>query len=180
MLSVRIQEALNQQISMEAYASFLYLSISGWCEIEGMSGCAEFFKLQSDEERMHMLKIFDYMTELEARAITPAVAQPPIDFDSIQDVFKLVYEQEKKVTTSINKIVDLAGEEKDHATWNFLQWYVNEQREEEATIRKIIDKIKLIGKGGQSLYYIDKEVQKISMLKAAADANEGADTGGGA
>ena len=171
MLTKRMEEALNNQIGLEGYASFLYLSMSSWCDQEGLEGCTAFMQRQSDEEKMHMLKLFHYVNEQDGHAIAPAIAQPPLHFGSIEKMFKLVYEHEQKVTQSINNLVSVSLEEKDHATYNFLQWYVEEQREEEALMRSILDKIKLIGGGPQSLYYIDKEVDKINKSEIAAETS---------
>lgn len=169
MISEAMTVALNKQISLEGYASFLYLSMASWCDREGMEGCAQFMHRQSEEEREHMLKIFEYLSEVDGHALTPAIAQPPHEFDSIQELFKQVYGHEQKVTASINDLVALANQENDHSTSVFLQWYVNEQREEEALMRSILDKIKLIGTGPQSLYFIDLEIEKINDAELAAE-----------
>lgn len=169
MITKKMEVALNQQIAMEGYASFLYLSMSSWCDREGMEGSAKFMRRQSDEERVHMLKIFDYLSETDGHALTPAIQQPPHEFESIRKVFEEVYEHEQKVTASIHDLVATSYEEKDHTTLNFLQWYIEEQKEEEALMRTILDKIKLIGDGPQSLYYIDKEIDKINTQQAAAE-----------
>ncbi len=172
MISDKMQAALNKQIELEGYASFYYLSMASWCDNEGLEGCAKFFHRQSAEENMHMLKIFHYLSEIGGIAIAPGIAQPPSNFESIQTVFKLVYAHEQKVTASINDLVRLAYEEKDYTTQNFLEWYIAEQREEEALIRMILDKIKLIGTGGMSLYYIDKEIEIINTAQIAAESAE--------
>jgi ferritin len=170
MISEKVLTALNNQIGLEGYASFLYLSMSSWCDNEGLSGCAAFMRRQSEEEREHMIKLFDYISERDGHALTPAIAQVPIAFESIQELFKLVYAHEQKVTKSINEIVTLANTENDYATHLFLQWYVGEQQEEEASMRMILDRIKLIGLGPQSLYYIDKEIDKINNVALAAES----------
>ncbi len=170
MISARMEEALNKQVAREAYASFLYLAMASWCEKEGLSGCATFFYRQSDEERMHMLKIFHYLNEMDRFAITPAVPQPPLEFGSVREVFEKTLEHEMEVTRAIYELVELARQERDHATEHFLQWYVEEQREEEGLMRTILDRIKIIGDGPQSLYFIDKEVEAIS---AATEEGEG-------
>ncbi len=171
MISDTMLEALNKQIALEAYASQLYLSMASWCDKESMDGASEFMHDQSEEERMHMLKIFHYISEVDGHAISPAIDQPPLEFESIQKLFQQVYEHEKKVTQAINKLVELAYKEDDFATMNFLQWYVEEQREEENLMRTILDRIKLIGEGPLALYYIDKEIQSISKEKAAGEHN---------
>lgn len=168
MLTKKIEQALNQQIALEGYASFLYLAMASWCENEALTGCAAFMHRQSEEEKVHMMKLFHYINDQDGHAIVPAIAQPPRRFESIQVMFKTVYQHELKVTKSINDLVALSYEEKDHATFNFLQWYVAEQQEEEALMRAILDRIKLIGGGPQSLYYIDKEVSNMNAQQAAA------------
>lgn len=169
MISKKMQAALNEQIEMEAYASHLYLAMAGWFDLQGLQGCAQFMYRQSSEERMHKMKIFNYLVEMDAQAIVPAVSKPPVTFKSVPDVFKSAYTHEQKVTKSINTLVDLSIEENDHATHNFLQWYVNEQREEETLMRTILDKINLIGDGPQSLYFIDKEIESVNAQQAAAE-----------
>jgi len=170
MISEKMQTALNQQIELEGYASFLYLAMASWCDQEGMNGCAQFMHRQSAEEREHMLRIFDYLSEVDAFAKTPGIQQPPHSFESVPEMFEQVYNHEQKVTQSINKLLQLGYEENDHTTLNFLQWYVDEQREEEALMRTILDKIKLIGNGPQSLYYIDKEVAAINSATESEEA----------
>lgn len=162
MLPNTILEVLNKQIELEAYASNLYLSMASWCDYQGLSGCAEFMHLQSNEERNHMMRLFHYISEQDGHAEAPHVPKPPLKFTSINTLFEDVLKHEQKVTTSINNIVALCYKEKDYATLNFMQWYVEEQREEEALMRTILDKIRLIGDGTQSLYYIDREVAKFN------------------
>ncbi len=172
MISKKMQTALNEQIVLEAYASHLYLAMAGWFDLQGLEGCAQFMYRQSGEENMHKMRIFNYLLEMDTQAIVPAVSKPPVTFKSVPEVFKSAYAHEQKVTKSINTIVDLAIKENDHATHNFLQWYVNEQREEETLMRSILDKINLIGDGPQSLYFIDKEIQSVNAQQAKAAAAE--------
>ena len=172
MISNKMEKALNNQIALEGYASFLYLSMASWCDVQGLDGCAQFMYRQSEEERGHMLRIFNYISEVDGHALTPAIKQPPHQFKSIQDLFRQVYSHEQKVTKSIHELVALSLNEKDHTTYNFLQWYIEEQREEEALMRTILDKIKIIGDGPQSLYFIDKELEKINKAELAAEAKE--------
>ena len=155
-------KALNNQLEKEAYASFLYLSMASWLDNEGLSGAAQFMYRQSDEEHEHMMRIFNYIIEMDKHAIVPAIEQPPIKFEHVRNIFKDAYAHEQSVTASINTLVDISIEENDHATNNFLQWYVEEQREEEAMMRTILDKISLIGEGPQCLYFIDKELDAIN------------------
>jgi len=171
MISKKMEEALNQQIEFEGYASFLYLSMATWCDNQGLKGCYDFLKRQSDEERMHMLKIFEYLADVDGYALTPGIKEPPRQFENVQTLFKQVYEHEQKVTQSINKLITLANQEDDYATLTFLQWYVNEQREEEALMRTVLDRIRLIGDGPQSLYFIDKEMDALNQAALVAEAS---------
>lgn len=172
MLSKKLEKALNDQLEMESYASFLYLSMASWFDSAGMEGCTKFMFRQSEEEKEHMLRIYNYILEMDGKAIVPGVKQPPNKFKSAVDIFNAVYAHEKKVTKSINNLVDLSNKENDHATFNFLQWYVTEQMEEEGLMRSILDRINLIGDGPQSLYYIDKEIERINMAEEKKEAEE--------
>ena len=124
---------------------------------------------QSAEEQMHMMKIFDYVSEVDGHPITPAIKVPPTKWGSIQEMFEEVYSHEQEVTKSIHKLVALAKSEDDYTTFEFLQWYVMEQREEEDQARTVLDRIKIIGGGPQSLYFIDKEVEAILAAATAAE-----------
>jgi len=169
MLTKKLEKALNEQMEMESYASFLYLSMASWFDSEGMEGCTQFMFRQSEEEKDHMLRIYHYILEMDGKAIISGVKRPPSKFKSAIDVFNAVYEHEQKVTKSINNLVSLSNKESDHTTFNFLQWYVAEQMEEEALMRTILDRINLIGEGPQSLYYIDKEIEKLNDAETAKE-----------
>lgn len=169
MLSEKINEALNGQIAMEAQASAYYLAMASWCEQKGFEGSAGFFYKQADEERLHMMKIFRYVNEAEGNAISPAVKQPSHDFSSFASLFEIALEHEKKVTESINELVKLATDSKDYRTLNLLQWFVNEQLEEENQMQIIIDKLKLIGDNGVGLYMLDSELGQRATAPAAAE-----------
>ena len=171
MLHKSVYQALNQQIQIEADSSAIYLAMASWCHKEGLAGCAQFFYTQSDEERMHMLKLVHYVNGMDEHAIIAGQTAPKTAYSSIQDIFRLVYEQEQKVTNSIYQVMNICNDHQDHATIHFLQWYVVEQREEETKIRDILDKIRLIGKGEQSLYYIDREIEKINKKYMTAEAD---------
>lgn len=170
MISEKMTTALNEQIVLEGTASFLYLSMASWCDKEGLEGCAKFMHRQSAEERDHMLRIFDYLSEVDAHALTPAIEQVPHEFESVQKMLEEVYHHEQKVTASIHHLMDVAVAENDYTTHNFLQWYITEQREEENLMRTILDKVKLIGEGPMSLYYIDKEVEALNVEVKAEEA----------
>ena len=149
-------------------------ALAAWCDVNGMEGCSKFLMRQSNEERDHMLRIFHFINEVEGHALTPAVKQPPLTFNSVNELLRMVYEHEKKVTQAIHKIVDLCYKEDDYTTLHFLQWYIDEQREEEAMMRTILDRVKLIGEGPQQLFFIDQEVEKYNKIAEAEEqqANE--------
>jgi ferritin len=172
MLNEKMAEALNRQIYEEFYSSNLYLSMASWCEVQGLSGCAAFMYEHAVEEMDHMMRFFRYINEMDGHAEVPQLPQPPIRFDSIQQIFHDAFSHEKFITSKINELVGLSQEVQDYATQNFLQWFVDEQREEEATFREILDKLKLIGDGPQSLYYIDLEIEKIHNMAHGSEEGE--------
>ena len=162
MISKKLEKALNAQIKLESEASFNYLAMASWCEQKSLNGAAKFFYVQAEDEGQHMLKFFRYINELEGHALAPSVAQPVTEFRSILDVCSKALAGEQKVTKSIHKLSELAAAEKDYATYNFLQFFVDEQRQGETVFTHIIDKIKLIGLEGMGLYYIDKELESLA------------------
>lgn len=169
MLTKKVEAALNGQIVYEAYASSSYLSMASWCDTQGMRGAAKFFYTQSDEERVHMLKIVHYINTANGHALVPAIKEPAHTYKSFQDVFEISLAQEEEVTKQINNLVELSFDVKDFATHNFLQWYVKEQLEEENLFHTILNVIKLGGKEERSLLLIDNEISKIRAEKAAED-----------
>jgi len=174
MISKKVVDALNKQIEREAQASFLYLSMAGWCDRMSLSGCAEFLFAQSAEEHEHMMRIYHYVLDMDNIAESPRVEKTALEFDSIKNLFETIYQMEIDITKHINDLVNLAMEENDHATNNFLQWYIEEQREEESLMRSILDKIKLIGDGPSHLYHIDNEVAKMTGIHNNSDADTAA------
>lgn len=162
MLTKKVETALNRQIEMEAYASNYYLSAASWCDAKGLQGAAVFLYGHADEERMHMMKIFNYVNDAGGHALAPNIKQPPTKFKSLKELFEAVFDHELDVTKSINSLVDLCMNEKDHSSYNFLQWYVAEQHEEETLFRNILDKINLIGDDPRGSYWIDKEIESVN------------------
>ena len=159
MLSKSIQEALNKQVQMEAESSQAYLAMASWAEIQpGLEGVTNFFYTQSDEERAHMLKLIRFVNERGGFAVVPPLAQPIITFKSIKSVFEDFLKHELNVSDSINDLVHLSLNEKDYATHNFLQWYVNEQMEEERVARTLKDKLELVGDDKGGLYLFDRDI----------------------
>jgi len=159
MLTAAIKDALNQQIAMEAESSQAYLAMASWAEIQpGLDGVTNFFYQQSNEERVHMLKLIRYVNERGGFAVVPPLPQPVITFQSLQRVFQDFLRHEMAVSASINELVGLALQERDFATHNFLQWYVSEQLEEEALARTLNDKLELVGDDKSGIYMFDKDI----------------------
>ncbi|WP_119080451.1 ferritin [Chitinophaga alhagiae] len=160
MLSKTIQEALNKQVALEAASSQAYLAMASWADIQpGLQGVADFFYVQSDEERVHMLKLIKFVNERGGFGIVPHLGQPIITFVSLKRVFEEFLSHEIKVSESINDLVHMALQEKDYATHNFLQWYVSEQIEEERLARTLNEKLELIGEDKSGLYLFDRDIQ---------------------
>lgn len=177
MLSKKVEKLLNEQIEVEASSSYTYLAMASWCEVNGMEGAASFFYHQSDEERIHMLKLFRYINEKGGHAVTPSITKIKQEYKNIIEVVKSFHQHEIQVSESVNKLVYIANQEKDYTTLNFLQWYVQEQHEEETLARTIQDKINLIGLEANGLYLIDKEIGGYATKKPATSVsigNEGA------
>ena len=155
----KIQDALNKQVEMEASSSQFYLSMASWAETQGFNGTSKFLYKHSDEERFHMLKLVKFINERGGVAEIPEIKKPPISFESLEKIFQSLLEHEMEVTASINNLVDVCLQEKDYTTHNFIQWYVNEQLEEEALARTILDKVKMIGKDKGGLYMLDRDLE---------------------
>jgi len=157
-LSERMTEALNKQINREIYSAYLYLSMSADSTFKGLKGFANWFMVQYQEEMTHTMKIYDYINNQGGQVKLMAVEQPPMEFGSPLEIFEKTLEHEKFVTKCINDLVNLAIDQKDHATKIFLQWFITEQIEEEANDNDIIATLKLVGKEGNGLFMIDKEL----------------------
>ena len=155
-ISEAIVDLLNEQVVMECYASATYLSMASWCDQKGLQNSAAFFYAQAEEERAHMLKIFKFINDAGGGAISPAVLEVPQHFDSLKSIFEFSLDQEIKVTKSIYKIVKACRELTDYGTENFLNWFITEQLEEEASMRSIIDMIDLME--GEPLQLIDERI----------------------
>ena len=168
MLSKNIESALNRQIRIEAESSQTYLSMACWAEVHGLEGIAQFMYTQSDEERAHMLKLVKYVNERGAHAQITDLKAPRISYSTFKEMFEELYNHELFVSKSINELVHITFEEKDYATHNFLQWYVSEQIEEEATAKSILDKINLIGEDKGGLYLFDRDIQQLTVTSSIA------------
>lgn len=175
MLHTTIVENLNKQINLEFYSSNLYLQMSSWAASKGLDGCAVFLKDHAGEEMGHMQRLFDYVNECGAISEIGAIEAPPTQYESIKNIFELIYEHECLVTRSINELVHSTFEKHDYSTFNFLQWYVAEQHEEEKIFKGILDKIEIIGTEGRGLYHFDREMGRFDGSSISTDTSSGSE-----
>jgi ferritin len=160
-LSEEIEKTLNDQIKQEAKASATYLAMASWCDQHGFANSTDFFYKQSGEERVHMLKIFKYINDVGGKAISPEITDIPHNFNSLRAIFEQALEQEITNTQSINRIVDHCYKAKDYTTVTFLQWFLQEQVEEEFIARRALELFDVIGEEGVGIYMIDKKIPDI-------------------
>lgn len=158
MLNKAITDKLNEQINLEFHSSNIYLQMSAWCEKRGYTGAAAFLRRHADEEMQHMQKLFQYINETGGLPILGKIEAPRAEYASLREVFETTLEHEKFITSKINELVEVTYESKDYSTFNFLQWYVAEQHEEETLFSGIIDKFDILGEDGRSLYFIDRDL----------------------
>jgi ferritin len=156
MMKKKVEDICNRQIEREGFSSNLYLAMAIWAETSGYAGVAAWLYAQAAEEHMHMLKFIKYINERGGKAVMPALKKPEAEYLNVEDVFKAVLKHEEFVTESINEIVALTLDEKDFNTHNFLQWFVLEQVEEEASVRNILDKVRLVG--STNMYEFDRDI----------------------
>lgn len=163
-------DALNEQMKWEFFSGYLYLSMSSYFAELGLSGFSNWMKMQAQEELSHAVKFYDYILERGGRAILGAIDKPDESWDSPLAAFEHTLEHEQLVTSRINDLVNIAGEEKDHATGIFLQWFVTEQVEEEDSVGEVLSKLKLIGKDGSGMFMMDKELGSRTFTPAVEEA----------
>ena len=160
MISKTIEEALNRQVNREFFSEYLYLSMAAYLETISLKGFAKWMRMQAQEERSHALKIFEYIIARGGKVTLGAIEAPKAKWTSAGKVFEDVYTHEQKVSGMINTIVDLAIKEKDHATFEMLQWFVKEQVEEEEQALEILNQIKIVGDIIGHLFYLDHHLGK--------------------
>lgn len=172
MIKQALETALSEQVNLEFDSAYLYLSMSGYFKRKGLDGFANWMFVQYQEETAHALKFFDYVHERNGKISLRAVSKPAENWSSILEVFKTVLEAEQSVSEKINSLVDLSIQEKDHATNNFLQWFISEQVEEEALVSDVLNKIELIGDSKEGLFMLDREMmtRKFVPIPTAKDA----------
>ncbi|WP_104697462.1 MULTISPECIES: ferritin [unclassified Helicobacter] len=166
MLSQETIKLLNQQVNKEMYAANLYLSMSSWCYEHSFDGAGKFLFNHAGEESDHAKRLITYLNETDSKVELAAVPAPKTNFKDLLEVFEETFKHEKEITKSINELVDFVLKNKDYSTFNFLQWYVSEQHEEEALFRGILDKIKLIGDAGSGLYLADEYIKNIALTRS--------------
>ena len=170
MISGKIQEALNNQINEELFSSYLYLAMSSHFQETDLPGFSTWMRVQAQEELMHAMKIFDFIIERGGRVNLQSVKEPTHVWDSPLAAFEAAYEHERHITSCIDELVDLARENRDHATEIFLQWFVTEQVEEEASVSHIIAKLKRVKEDGRGLMMIDQELAKRTFVPITEEA----------
>ena len=167
MISEKLQTAINTQINKELFSEYYYLSMASYFSSVGLDGFENFFLTQVQEERFHAMKMYRFLNERGGRVILAQIDTPKTEFKSPLEVFQLAYEHEQYVTKLINELMDIAISENDHASKSFLNWFVDEQVEEEASMESIVNKLKLIDGKGNGLLMLNKELATRTFTSAA-------------
>lgn len=165
MFPKKVEDIINAQIEKEDYSSQLYLSMASWAENQGYAGVANWLYAQADEERMHTLKFIKYVNERDGEAQIPGIEKPPKEFGTLNEMFDEVLKHEKYISQSVNDIVGVCMDERDFTTHNWIQWFVQEQIEEEASVKEIIDKLRMVG--DRNLYMFDRDIMGMRGAGAA-------------
>jgi ferritin len=158
MLSEKLLTALNEQVNYELYSEYSYLAMASYCESQDFPGFAHFFKVQAQEERFHAMKFYDYIYQMEGRVSFKAMPSPQNEYSSIVDVFKSGLEHERIVTKKIYNLMDIAMDEREHATISLLKWFIDEQVEEENSFNTLIKKLERISHDPAALFSLDTEL----------------------
>jgi len=160
MIGKKMEEALNEQINAELYSAYLYLSMESYFDSVNLPGFANWMRAQAQEELAHATKIYSFVNERGGRVLLKSISEPPTEWESPLAVFEATYKHEQKVTSLINNLVNLAIEEGDHASNNFLRWFVDEQVEEEASADAVVQKLKMAEDAQGGLFLVDKELSQ--------------------
>lgn len=169
-MNSKVEQKINEQINAELYSAYLYLSMAAYCESINLGGFANWMYVQYQEETSHAMKFYRYLNERGGRVSLAAIEKPQAEWKNVIDVFKEVYAHEQKVTALINDLVDLAIQEKDHATANMLQWYVDEQVEEEANASDLVAQLEMINGQGSALLMLDRELKQRTFVDETLSA----------
>ena len=158
MFSSKVQEAMNEQIKNELYSAYIYLSMAAHFEAVNLPGFAHWMRLQSNEEVEHAMKFFDFINERGGRVELRAIEGPPVEWGSPLEIFETALGHEQKVTGMINNIYEIAVEEKDYASQNMLQWFIDEQVEEEKSAGEIVETLKMFGERDTVILLLDRQL----------------------
>ena len=161
MLTTDMISRLNDQLNLEFYSANLYLQMSAWCADKGFEGAASFLKKHSREEMEHMQRLFDYLSDTGALPVLGSIEAPPVTFESLSDVFAQTYEHEQLITGKINELAHAAMTTHDYSTFNFLQWYVAEQHEEEKIFKTVLDKLGMLENSSNGAFLLDKDLARM-------------------
>ncbi|TDT63295.1 ferritin [Fonticella tunisiensis] len=172
MIGQRLIDELNKQLTRELESAHTYIAISAYFHSEDLPGFANFFMVQSDEERFHAMKIFNYINQINERIKIGGIEAPKNDFSSILDAFNHAFEHEKALTTKIYNLMDIAAEEREYATISFLKWFVDEQIEEQDLFNGIIKKLERIQNDPAAIYMLDSQLAQRAFTPPAADSAE--------
>ena len=157
-LTQKMEDAINEQIQAEYYSSYLYLAMAAYCDSINMPGYGHWMRVQAREEMAHVMKFYHYVVDRGGRVVFGAIEQPPVEYTSILAVAAETYAHEQKVTSLIGKLYEVAVAEKDYATQSFLQWYIDEQVEEEDNARTIVEQLKMVGDHVSGLFMLDRHL----------------------
>ncbi|MBO9596615.1 MAG: ferritin [Cohnella sp.] len=164
-----LSKALNEQMNFELYSAHVYLAIAAYCSGESLDGFANFFMVQAEEEKFHGMKIYKFLNDRGKRATLDGMPVPNNHYESVLDAFEHAYEHEKEVTKRIYRLSDLALDGREHATMQFLKWFIDEQVEEEAMFDSIINKLKRIDKDSNAFFMLDAEFAQRMFTPPAAE-----------
>jgi ferritin len=169
MMNEKIEKMINDQMNFEIYSAYIYKAMGAYCDSIDLDGFANWFKVQVEEEMFHAQKMYDYLLERGGRPFFTQIDAPPKDWDSVKAAFENALEHEQIVTDRINKIMTAAIQENDHATSSFLNWFVDEQVEEEASVDAIIKKLDLVKESGHGIFLMDKDLAARVFTPPAAE-----------
>ncbi|EIC19356.1 ferritin [Thiorhodovibrio frisius] len=158
MITQDLEDKFNQHINKEIYSSYLYLSMAAWADHQGLRGFSHWMRVQAMEELTHVSRFFDFLTDRDGRARLSAIAEPPQDWANATALMEDTYQHELEVSKGINELVSLCREHSDHAAGAFLDWFVKEQVEEEANVKDVLDRLRIVKGEGQGLLMIDQEL----------------------
>ncbi|UCC72878.1 MAG: ferritin [Gemmatimonadota bacterium] len=169
MISKKMEEALNAQINAELFSAYVYLSMSAYFNSSDFKGFANWMNAQAQEEVAHAMKIYNFLLDRSGQVVLAAIDGPPTEWESPLAVFEAAYKHEQHVTSLIHNLVALAIDENDYATKNLMDWFVDEQVEEEASASEIVEQLRLIGKDGPGLLMMDRELAQRKFDPAAGE-----------